>query len=261
MSRRNANKMIAIVHGIYQRARRVWSLPLNPAADVDRLPERYDSAKFDFYEPEDVVAIVRELEHPTAAEDDRQTALPAASPQDGAIVLVAAYAGLRMGEVLALRVRDIDFAAEAIRVMGSIDHVEGIGPTKGGRGRSVPMVPEVAQTLARILGRDDFTGADDLVFPNSIGEPIDNSALRRRYKAAQKRAGLRPLRFHDLRHTFGSLAARVAQAREVQAWLGHADIRTTARYSHHRPQSDDAAKLARAFTVVSPALRVERAPA
>ena len=112
----------------------------NHVADVERQPERYDSEKFDFYEPEDVLAIVRELERPTVAEGDEQTALPAASAQDAAIVLIAAFAGLRMGEVLALRVRDIDFTAEAIRVMGSIDHVEGVGPTKGGRGRSVPMV-------------------------------------------------------------------------------------------------------------------------
>lgn len=149
-------------------------------------------------------------------------------------------------------VRDVDFTADAIRVMGSADHVEGIGPTKGGRGRSVPMVPEVAQTLACILSRDDFSAPDDLVFPSATGDPLDNSALRRRYKAAQTRAKLRPLRFHDLRHTFGSLASRVAMTREVQAWLGHADARTTQRYSHHRPQADDAAKLARAFSVETP---------
>ena len=116
----------------------------------------------------------------------------------------------------------------------------------------MPMVPDVAHVLARVLSRDDFATPDDLMFPNAVGKPIDGSALRRRYKAAQKRAGLRRLRLHDLRHTFGSLASRVAMAREVQAWLGHADARTTARYSHHRPQADDAAKLARAFTPAAP---------
>jgi len=158
-------------------------------------------------------------------------------------------AGTRLGEILGLRVRDVDFAADSLRIVQSADNVEGIGPTKSGKGRSVPMVPEVAHVLARTLSRDGFAAPDDLVFPNAgVGQPIDGSALRRRYKAAQTRAGLRPLRFHDLRHTFGSLASRVAMPLEVQHWLGHADARTTARYSHHRPQAEDAAKLARAFT-------------
>lgn len=250
MTRRTATKQLMILHGVYERARRVWGLPLNPAADVERLPDKYDGSKYDFYEPEDVHALVRELEHPTPDEDGN---VPDASPQDAAIVTVAAFAGLRLGEILALRVRDVDFSADSLRVMQSLDHgTRDIGPTKSGHGRSVPMVPEVAQTLARILSRDDFAEPDDLVFPNPVGHPIDGSALRRRYKNAQTRAKLRPLRFHDLRHTFGSLASRVAMTREVQAWLGHADARTTQRYSHHRPQTDDAAKLARAFTDAAP---------
>ncbi len=245
MSRRTAEKQVLALHGIYERARRVWNLPTNPASDVESLPVRYDGARFDFYEPADIHALVRELEHPTADKDGNK---PDPSPQDAAIVTVAAFAGLRLGEVLALRVRDVDFAADAIRVMQSLDHgTRTIGPPKGGHGRSVPMVPEVAHTLARVLSRDDFAELDDLVFCNPVGNPIEGSALRRRYKAAQTRAKLRPLRFHDLRHTFGSLASRVAMTREVQAWLGHADARTTQRYSHHRPQADDAAKLARAF--------------
>jgi hypothetical protein len=52
---------------------------------------------------------------------------------------------------------------------------------------------------------------------------LDGSALRRRYKVAQKAAKLRPLRFHDLRHTFGSLAGRMnVRTRELQEWMGQA---------------------------------------
>jgi hypothetical protein len=96
--------------------------------------------------------------------------------------------------------------------MGSVDEQAGRGTTKGGRGRTVPMVPEVAQALARLLNRERFTGDDDPLFPGEAGGWLDGSALRRRYQAAQKRAGLRPLRFHDLRHTFGSLAVRGRRA-------------------------------------------------
>jgi integrase len=59
---------------------------------------------------------------------------------------------------------------------------------------------------------------------------------------------------HDLRHTFGTLAVRGAESIvELQAWLGHAEVRTTMRYTHYREQQDAAARLARAFATASPA--------
>jgi integrase len=78
---------------------------------------------------------------------------------------------------------------------------------------------------------------------------MDASSLRDRYKSALSRAGLRPLRFHDLRHTFGTLAVRRAEVPAVQAWMGHADIQTTMRYVHHRDRGDEARILAEAFAV------------
>jgi integrase len=55
------------------------------------------------------------------------------------------------------------------------------------------------------------------------------------YGSALKRAGLRPLRFHDLRHTFGTRMIAKADIRRVQEWMGHADIQTTMRYLHYAP--------------------------
>ncbi len=237
LTRRTAVKLLAMLHAIFERARRQHRLPLNPARDVERIALDYRAEDYDFYSPEDVHALVR------AAENE----------QDAAIILTAAFTGLRLGELLALRVRDIDFEAEALRVMGSVDIREGVGTTKGGRGRTVPMVAEVATMLARQLQRDRFTGREDFAFPNEVGRYLDGSALRRRYKAAQKAAGLRPLRFHDLRHTFGSLAVTQATStRELQEWLGHADARTTERYTHYRARSGEARRLAAAFTVEQP---------
>jgi integrase len=115
------------------------------------------------------------------------------------------------------------------------------------------MVPQVAHALARLLQRDRFTGPDDLVFPNEVGRWLDGSALRRRHKDAQKRAGLRPLRFHDLRHTFGTHGRASAESdRELQEWMGHADARTTARYTHYRPRKAAARRLSQAFEVEQP---------
>ena len=214
-----------------------YNLTGNPVADVEPLRQRYDSARFDFYSIEEIMALGRAGE----------------TEADGAIFLTAALTGLRMGELLALRVRDVDFDAETIRVLRSVDPIEGVGTTKSGHGRSVPMVPSVAQALARLLQRDRFTGPDDLMFPNEIGLWLDGSALRRRYRDAQRRAKLRPLRFHDLRHTFGTHGRASAESdRELQEWMGHADARTTARYTHYRTRKDAARRLSRAFELDAP---------
>ena len=75
------------------------------------------------------------------------------------------------------------------------------------------------------------------MFPGEPGGFLDGSALRRRYKAALERAGLRPLRFHDLRHTFGTRMIAKADIRRVQEWMGHADIQTTMKYLHYAPRA------------------------
>jgi integrase len=237
LPRRQAAKLTAMLHGVFERARKAYGFQRNPVDDVDRLEVSY-SGRFDFYGPEEVRALVRAA-----------TSESAASKQDAAIFLTAAFTGLRMGEVLALRIRNLDFGAEAIRVEENFVAGE-LGTPKSGRMRSVPMVPELAQALARLLQREHFTADDDLVFCGEEGGHLDASALRRRFKAARDKAELRPLRFHDLRHTFGSLAARKAEsARELQEWMGHADVKTTMRYTHYRPRGGEAARLAAAFAV------------
>lgn len=230
MSHRNANKHLAILHGIFGRARKVYGLTGNPAAEVEKLKERYDSARFDFYTPEEVAALARH----------------AANPQDAVFFLTAAFTGLRRGELVALRWRDIDFDGSALRVCGN--YAKGALTTpKSGKARVVPMVPDVATALARLGQREHATGDDDLVFLGEAGGYMDASALRRRYVSAQKAAGLRLLRFHDLRHTFGSLAINRASIVQVQSWMGHADVDTTSRYLHHKSRADDAAILAGAL--------------
>jgi len=108
-------------------------------------------------------------------------------------------------------------------------------------------VDEVAQALRSQLARTEYTGPNEFVFPGERGAISDPSALRRRYVLAVKRAGLPPLRFHDLRHTFGSLAINYASIVQVQNWMGHADIKTTMRYLHHKSRADEARVLSQAF--------------
>jgi integrase len=111
------------------------------------------------------------------------------------------------------------------------------------------MAPDVATALAQVGRREHWGGEDDLVFTGVAGGYLDGSALRRRYKAALAEAALRPLRFHDLRHTFGTRMIAKADIRRVQEWMGHADIQTTMRYLHYAPRSEDAALVAEAFAL------------
>ncbi len=78
---------------------------------------------------------------------------------------------------------------------------------------------------------------------------MDASAVRRRFKRARDAAGLRPLRFHALRHAAGSLVARHADARFVQGFLGHSRITTTERYMHAKARPEDVDRVNRAFVV------------
>jgi len=230
VSNRTVTKYLATLHGIFRRAVKVWGLPHNPLVSVER-PRFQVSDDLDAFSPEEVWALVRS----------------ASSDQDATFYLAAAFTGLRMGELLALEWRDIDFAGEAIRVRRSYNVHGGVGSPKSGRVRSVPMVGDVARRLASLTGREDFTEPNDLVFPGAPGRHQDASSIRVRYRAALQRGELRQLRFHDLRHTFGTLAVRRAEVPAVQAWMGHSDIQTKMRYVHHRDRGDEARLLAEAF--------------
>jgi integrase len=228
---RTKNKLVTVLHGIYRRAQRVWDLNVNPAVHVERLREPR-SLDIDVFTPEEVMALVR----------------AAASEQDAAVFLTAAFTGLRRGELVALRWRDVDFAGSLIRVRATYTH-EALTTPKSGRVRSVPMALDVAAALARLGQRGVAVGDEDQVFLGAGGGYLDGSALRRRYERALERAGLRRLRFHDLRHTFGTRMIAVADIVRVKEWMGHADVETTMRYLHYAPRTEDAALVARAFAV------------
>jgi integrase len=221
--------LLVLLHGVFRRAQKVYGLSGNPVAGIERHPQR-SSGDIQVFSVEEVYALVR----------------AATSEQDATIYLTAAFTGLRRGELVALRWRDVDFAAAAIRVRTSYAG-RALATPKSARVRSVPLAPDVAEALARLGQHGHTTRDDDLVFLGDAGTYLDASALRRRYDRALKRAGVRPLRFHDLRHTFGTRMIARADIRRVQEWMGHADVQTTMRYLHYAPGHDDAALVADAF--------------
>ena len=162
--------------------------------------------------------------------------------------LTAAFTGLRLGELRARCWRDVDFARSLVRVRASYS-MRWLTTPKSGKVRAVPLAPDVATALARLSRRERWTGEEDLVFPGELGSFLDDSALRRRYKAALAAAGLKPLRFHDLRHTFGTRMIAKADIVRVKEWMGHADIQTTMGYLHYAPRAEDAKLVAEAFAL------------
>jgi integrase len=231
MGNRTRLKVLTVLHGVMGRAKRVWKLPRNPVSEVEK-PIQRRRTEIEVFSPEEVMALVRAAD----------------SEQDAAIYLTAAFTGLRRGELVALRWRDVDFPRRHIRVTASYTE-RSLTTPKSGRARSVPMAPAVASTLARLASGSGGT-EDDLVFPGMAGGFLDASALYRRYKSTLKRAGLRDLRFHDLRHTFGTqvIGNPAVSILQLKEWMGHADIDTTMKYLHYAPRSADADLIAAAFS-------------
>lgn len=241
LSRRTVQKLLALNYSILRRAQRRGWIPSNPAENAERVTLKR-SGDFNVLTPEEVAAVAR------AAQDE----------QDAAIFTVAAFTGLRMGELRALRWRDVDFASRNVFVRQNRVRQETRSP-KSGKIRSVPLIDQAAQALARLSGRDNFTEPSDLVFVSMTGSFLDDYGLRRRFYAALEAAELGhkrhehpPLRFHDLRHTFGTLGAQVWPLRDLQAFMGHASIKTTELYAHYVPKHNAADALTRLVASAGP---------
>jgi integrase len=166
------------------------------------------------------------------------------------LYLTAAMTGLRRGELLGLRWEDVDFDAGVIRVRRTFSRGEFGTPKSSRSSRAVPLAAEVKDALQRHRREARFLANVDLVFAHpDCGRAVDPSKVRKRFIRTARRAELRPVRFHDLRHTFGTrLAAAGAPLRAIQEWMGHADQRTTLIYADYAPDLTQGAMwVARAF--------------
>jgi integrase len=165
------------------------------------------------------------------------------------LYLTAAMTGLRQGELLGLRWRDVDFDARKVRVVSPYVRGEFGDPKSAGSGRSVPMAERVADALRSLRSQSVYSRDRDLVFCHpETGKPLDRSKLVRRFKQAIDRAGVHRITFHELRHTFGTrMAAAGTPMRTLQHWMGHADSKTTQIYAHYQPSDQEADAVDLAF--------------
>jgi integrase len=288
LSRSAMRQVMNVANGVLTHAKRQRWIAHNPMTDVEAIPMPKASGDFNVLEPVQVEAVARAAadgwtpveagaRRRSAVTKDHAAKLTAQRRADAelyaSMIRFAAYTGLRLGELRALRWRDIVFT-------DSIVHVRLNAPTsapaasaekrpKSQLVRSVPLTDDAARAVEVLSRRDLFTGPDDRVFPAPTGADIDGGKVRDAFYAALEAAGLgrlrtkpEPITWHDLRHTFGSLAVRVAPVTDVKAWMGHADLSTTMRYAHSVPRHDAARRLSEAFAIeVSPSRAAERPPA
>ena len=184
------------------------------------------------------------------ASKDKDVQQELANAQDAGLYTVAGFTGLRQGELRALRWKHVRFADRTLVVVAGIS--AGLdSTTKSGKWRAVPLAREAFVALDELSRREWFTGPDDFVFCGPAGDPLDDSALRRRYNAARDAAGLPRLPFHHLRHTFATLAIRGLDPATVQTLMGHSKITTTERYLHARPLNELAERMDAIFGVAA----------
>lgn len=169
---------------------------------------------------------------------------------DRALILTAAWTGLRQGELLALRWRDVDWLVQKLRVRRAYVRGEYGTPKSKRSSRGAPLALRVARALEDIYKHSAYQGDDDLVFGHPhTGRPLDRSQLLKRFKRYCRTAGITEQRFHDLRHTFGTrMAAAGVPLRMLQEWMGHARLATTEIYADYQPADNEAALVAAAFT-------------
>jgi integrase len=225
----------------------------NPVARAARPRRRRSgdaSPDLQFLTVDELAAVINtipnEVVHRTPAPTRRGRRGPAPPPPSDVLgpvlrvlILAAAVTGLRQSELLGLRWRDIDVLAGRVRVRNAFVRGEHSSDGKSDLStrRSVPMASWLARELNSWRERTPFNADDDLAFAHpELGKPLDPSKVTRRFKGACRDAGVREIRFHDLRHTFAtSLAASGAPLRAIQEFLGHADLKTTQIYAHYAP--------------------------
>jgi integrase len=176
--------------------------------------------------------------------DEAEALIGAAPPEWKLVLRTAIRTGLRRGELLELRWRDVHLEGPSpyLRVSRSTREDRGAGRVikepKGRRARSVPLTAALATDLRRMGAQSK---PDDLVFAGDKGEHLRFDQLYTVVVAAAKAAGLsKHVHPHLLRHTFASHCyMRRVPPQVVQKWLGHASVTTTERYAHLRPDTDD----------------------
>ncbi|MDZ7732499.1 MAG: tyrosine-type recombinase/integrase [Acidimicrobiia bacterium] len=190
--------------------------------------------------------VERPPERPVATIEQVYELADAVGPRYRAMVLTAAFTGLRLGELLALRRRSVDLLHAEVAVVEQLHETDAgelrFGPPKsdaGGRTVAVPasLRPELEEHLARYAA----PGVDGLMFCGQEGQPLRRPNVYTIWNRARRAVGVPELHFHDLRHTGNTLAAATgASTKELMSRMGHGSPRAALIYQHATRDRDHA---------------------
>jgi integrase len=168
----------------------------------------------------------------------------AIAPRWRALVLLAAFGGLRWGELAALRRNRVDLDAGTVRVEVSVIDIEGHlseGPPKWDSRRTVTLPGPIVDELRAHLVRFAERGRTGRVFVGPKGGTLRRSNFQATWREATKAVDVPTLRFHDLRHVGNTLASNTgANLRELMARMGHASPQAALIYQHATAERDRA---------------------
>jgi len=229
---RTVNHSLVLLKLMLKHAKQWRYLRENPAQEIRRL--RVEAQEMDYLKPEEIRSLLQHADEPFRT-----------------LFLTAVLTGMRRSEVLAIQWGDIDWPSSAIRVRRSIfwytlKELNGapvsrwrfMEPKSKRSMRTLVMSPNLREAL-ELHRLSASASPHDLVFCTKDGIPIDpRNLIEREFWPALSRAGLRRIRFHDLRHTYTALMiAQGANIKFIQSQLGHASIQTTLdRYGHLLPE-------------------------
>lgn len=191
---------------------------------------------------------VSRQERPVLNPEEIGRLLEAAQPRFRTLLATAILSGLRQGELLGLHWRDVDFDNQLIHVRTALDRKRRDVPPKTERAvRDVVLMPALAEALRQHKTETRFNHPDDYVFTTRTGTPHHAPHIGlRALKPALEKAGLQPVRWHDLRHTFASLlVAGGANITFVSRQLGHTSSQITLGIYAHLLDGDEQARRTR----------------
>lgn len=194
------------------RAAQEWG-EVESVPRIRMLPESHDD--FDWLRPEEAAQLLdaaREMERPWYT-----------------VFFLALRTGMRRGEIFGLHWSEVDLDARLITVKHSLWRGQ-LGSPKSGKQRIVPMTSDLVSTMEAWRVYSPGT----VVFPGADGNVVKNQTMANHtLQIALTRAGLRHVRFHDLRHSFAShLVQKGRSLKEVQVLMGHHSVTETERYAH-----------------------------
>jgi integrase len=178
-----------------------------------------------------------------ARPEEAQTLLAALTPKDQVVWATALYAGLRRGELRALRWSDIDLENGLIRVERGWDPEIGpILPKSRAGKRRVPLAAPLRVYLLEHRLRSEGAG-EALVFTGRGGKSLAPDALIERARRAWQKRGLQPIVLHECRHTYAAfMIAAGVNAKALSTYMGHSTITMTLdRYGHLMPGNEEEA--------------------